>query len=173
MLGYFFEVGLGDCIKSISLALRFYKEAINREDYRGYGQIASLVDAKTSLKLWKTFFSSNFAKEYDYKLKNFAILNLDYRIIFIYDFKYNPKFSKEIQEILDIIKPSLKKDKQILENDIKELINNEYNTPEDIETYNSLLYLLDLICNDEDEIYLTENEDFSQKLDSMLNGIKK
>jgi len=173
MIGLYFEYGLGELIKAPIIAIEFYKESINRDDFRGYVQIAGMVDEmKDKLILWKKFFESDFFSNGDFNLTDFANYNIDYRALFLYKFRNQLEYEKEIREILEIIKPSIIKDYEIIVDSIQELLKGEISDIEE-DIFNEILYVLNLVkSSNEDELFIS-NEDMGEKLEKLLKKDKK
>ena len=173
MLGLYFSYGLGDCIKSKSLAFDFFKEAINKEDSRAYPEIAELVDDdEQTLVLWKKFFEHKLTKDLEYKLTDFVNYNIDYRIIFLYKVQNIRKYEKEIREIIEIIKPTLIRDYGELIEKLDILLEQEPNNNEE-EIFNDMKNILNLIVNSNEEEYFLSNEDMSMKLEQLIKRSSK
>ena len=170
-LGLYFQYALGDTLKSYELALNFYQEAIYRGDYRGYIQISELLethDIKNKITLWKKFFTSDLFKDKnDFNINDIVNYNLDYRIIFLYKFAYMPQFETELKEILILIKDSILKDYDNLKLSISNLLQEDLDINE-IQSFEDMLYLLDIVKNDNLEEFFLSKEDMSYKLEKIL-----
>ena len=171
MLGLYFEYGLDKFLKSPNIAFDFYKEAINRDDIRGYIHIAELIDnTKDKLTLWKKFFTHEILNNTDkreFLLTDFVNFNIDYRAIFIHKFKNQIKFETEIRKILQIIKPSIIQDATKIIQQIEYVIDIEEESDK-IEILSDIINSIELVIeNREDELFIIE-EDMGLRLEKII-----
>jgi len=173
MLGIYFEYGVGEYVQSSFIAFDFYKEAINRDDARGYTQLAEIiVQTDKKLLLWNKFFQSDFLKEVDLSLGDFANYNIDYRAVFLYKFRNEISYENEIREIISIIKPSLIKDYDNIIFTLNNLLEGEISDVEE-EVFNDIIYVVNLVKNSNEEELFISGEDMGIKLEKLLKKDKK
>jgi len=164
LIAVYFLKGIGGKIVNYEIASNFFKEAINRGDVRGYAGLAGLTKKET-FNLWEKFFNSDMIKEIEYSTIDYDSL-FDYRIVFLYDIqnKLSEESSQKAKEIINLIKPSIIKDKKSLINDLENNLN---------ETTQNLINFINAICNNnEDDFLIPMDENISKQVDNLLKKYK-
>jgi len=165
LMGIYFVKGVGGKVINYGIASNFFKEAINRDDFRGYAGLA-IITKEESINLWEKFFNSDVLKNLQYQSIDYDSL-FDYRIVFLYDVqnKINLNSLEKAKTIINLIRNSIINDKDNLINELEDNLNKT--------TQNIINFINAIIENKEDEFLIPVDENVSKQVDNLLKKYNK